>query len=141
MGSIPYVIAASVVYGLDHIIRAIKTHFTTATLQTVPELGLTRIDIPSVTSGWRPGQHVRLRILSTAMGLWRMAEVHPFTIASATNTEEGLVLMCKNTGGWTERLYMIAQTTASDEQGPGGRKVKVVVEGPYGTSPNPPASR
>ncbi|KAG8221551.1 ferric reductase like transmembrane component-domain-containing protein [Butyriboletus roseoflavus] len=130
---VPYVIAGSVVYGLDHIIRAIKTRFTTATLRTIPELGLTQVDIPSLNTGWRAGQHVRLRVLSAAMGLWGMTEVHPFTVASATNTEEGLVLMCKNTGNWTGKLYEMAQATASGEQGqkPEGR-VKVMVEGPYG---------
>ena len=131
---VPYVIAGSVVYGLDHIIRAIKTRFTTATLQTVPALGLTQVNIPSLGTGWRPGQHVRLRVFSTAMGLWGMAEVHPFTIASATNTEKGLVLMCKKTGSWTRKLYEMAQTPATDEPGLNPeRRIKVMVEGPYGT--------
>ncbi|KAI9459069.1 hypothetical protein HD554DRAFT_2029376 [Boletus coccyginus] len=130
---IPYVIAGSVCYGLDHAIRAIKTHFTTATLRTIPEMGLTRVDIPSLTTGWRPGQHVRLRVLSTAMGLWGMTEVHPFTISSAADTEEGLVLMCKTTGNWTRKLYEMAQMTGSGEQGQErGRRVKVMIEGPYG---------
>lgn len=134
---IPYVIAASVLYGLDHVIRAIKTRFTTATLRTIPEMGLTQVDIPSLSTGWRPGQHVRLRVLSSAMGLWGMIEVHPFTIASATKTEEGLVLMCKRTGTWTNKLFELAQTTESDEQGKEpGRKVKVMVEGPYGLCSN-----
>ena len=132
---VPYVIAASVVYGLDHVIRAIKTRFTTANIRTIPTMGLTRVDIPSLSTGWRAGQHVRLRVLSTSIGLWGMAEVHPFTISSATNTEEGLVLMCKRTGNWTTKLYEMAQTTAPGEQGQGsGRKVKVMVEGPYGRS-------
>jgi ferric-chelate reductase len=135
--AVPYVIAASVVYGLDHIIRAIKTRFTTATLRTIPTMGLTRVDIPSLSTGWRAGQHVRLRVLSTSMGLWGMTEVHPFTISSAVNTEEGLVLMCKRTGKWTTKLYEMAQTTAPGEQGQEpGRRVKVMVEGPYGRSPD-----
>ena len=100
-------------------------------------MGLTRVDIPSLNAGWRAGQHVRLRILSTAMGLWGMTEVHPFTISSATSTEEGLVLMCKRTGNWTRKLYEMAQTNASGEQGQEpGRRVKVMVEGPYGMSLN-----
>ncbi|KAI9459071.1 ferric reductase like transmembrane component-domain-containing protein [Boletus coccyginus] len=130
---IPYVVAGSVCYGLDNAVRAIKARSTTATLRTIPEMGLTRVDIPSLTTGWRPGQHVRLRVLSTAMGLWGMTEVHPFTISSAADTEEGLVLMCKVTGDWTRKLYKMAQTTGSDEQGQDpGRKVKVLIEGPYG---------
>ncbi|KAF9239987.1 ferric reductase like transmembrane component-domain-containing protein [Melanogaster broomeanus] len=114
---IPYVIAACVFYGLDHLVRAIKTRITTATLRPIPELGLTRVEIPSLNAGWRAGQHVRLRVLSTTMGLWGMTEVHPFTIASVTNTEEGLVLMCKKAGRWTSKLYEIAGTAAYGEQG------------------------
>ena len=98
-------------------------------------MGLTRVDIPSLSAGWRPGQHVRLRVLSTTMGLWGMTEVHPFTISNASNTEEGLVLMCKATGNWTRKLYEMARTTGSGEQGQQpGRKVKVMIEGPYGMS-------
>ncbi|KAG9311380.1 hypothetical protein JVU11DRAFT_8487 [Chiua virens] len=130
---IPYVIAASIIYGLDHIIRAIKTSFTTATIRSVPELGLTRVDIPTLNSGWRAGQHVRVRILSTAMGFLGMTEVHPFTIASATDTEEGLVLMCKKAGKWTNKLYGMSQMPELDEQGQQmDRRVRVMVEGPYG---------
>ena len=71
------------------------------------------------------------------MGLWGMTEAHPFTIASATNTEEGLVLMCKKTGNWTRKLYEMAQKPAAVEQGrEPERRVKVMVEGPYGMSPN-----
>ncbi|KAI9460820.1 ferric reductase like transmembrane component-domain-containing protein [Boletus coccyginus] len=130
---VPFVIAGTVCYGLDHVTRAIKTRFTTATLRTIPEMGITRVDIPSLNTGWCAGQHVRLRVLSTAMGLWGMTEVHPFTISSATHTEEGLVLMCKTTGNWTRKLYEMAQATASGKQGEEpGRTVKVMIEGPYG---------
>ncbi|KAF8443883.1 ferric reductase like transmembrane component-domain-containing protein [Boletus edulis BED1] len=130
---VPFVIGGAVVYGVDHGIRTIKTCFTTAAIQTIPEMGLTRVDIPSLRTGWRAGQHVRLRVLSTAMGLWGMIEVHPFTIASATNTEEGLVLMCKRTGSWTNRLYNMARTTESSEHSQEPvKRVKVMVEGPYG---------
>jgi ferric-chelate reductase len=61
--------------------------------------------------------------------------VHPFTIASvAGNTDngpDGLVMIAKrcSPNGWTDRLYRLA-----DEQRGfhGGRRVKVMVEGPYG---------
>ncbi|KAF8443879.1 hypothetical protein L210DRAFT_3099451 [Boletus edulis BED1] len=130
---ISYVVAASVLYGVDHILRAIKTRITVATLRTIPEMGLTRVDIPSLKTGWVAGQHVRLRVLSTSIGLWGMTEVHPFTIASATNMEEGLVLMCKKTGNWTNKLYEMAQTAESTQRGQESvRKVRVMVEGPYG---------
>ena len=134
---IPYVIAGAAVYGLDHIICVIKTHFATATLQTIPELGLTRVDISSSKTGWHPGQHVRLRVLSAAMGFGGMTEVHPFTIASTTDTEEGLVLICRKTGNWTEELYEMAQIPAISEQCRTlKRRVRVMVEGPYGMFPN-----
>ncbi|KAG6376746.1 hypothetical protein JVT61DRAFT_1765 [Boletus reticuloceps] len=129
---VPFVIGGAVVYGVDHVIRAIKTRITVATLRTIPEMGLTRVDIPSLKTGWVAGQHVRLRVLSTSIGLWGMTEVHPFTIASATNTEEGLVLMCKKTGYWTNKLYEMAQTAESTQRGQESvRRVRVMVEGPY----------
>ncbi|KAF8452850.1 hypothetical protein L210DRAFT_2059386 [Boletus edulis BED1] len=132
-GCIPYVTVACVFYGLDHLVRAIKTRITNATFRPIPELGLTRVEMPTVNAGWRAGQHVRLRVLSTAMGLLGMVEVHPFTIASVSETEEGLVLLCKKTGKWTTKMYEMASTSAYGEQGQEvGRKIKVIVEGPYG---------
>ena len=67
------------------------------------------------------------------MGWFGWAEVHPFTIASvAESGPEGMVLMCKRTGGWTRKLYEIAKLGGYEEGGVGGREVRVVVEGPYG---------
>ena len=132
----PYVIVACVFYGLDQLVRAIKTRITTATLRPIPELGLTRVEMPSINAGWRAGQHIRLRILSTTMGLWGMTEVHPFTIANVSKTEEGLVLLCKKAGRWTSKMYEIANTSVYGEQGLElGRNIKVMVEGPYGMHP------
>jgi ferric-chelate reductase len=136
---IPYIVVASVFYGLDHLVRVIKTRVTTATLRPIPELGLTRVEMPTINAGWRAGQHVRLRVLSTAMGFWGMTEVHPFTIASVSQTEEGLVLLCKKTGRWTSKMYEIASTSVYGEQGQEvGRSIKVMVEGPYGMCPQVP---
>ena len=130
---IPYVIVACVFYGLDHLVRTIKTRITTATLRPIPELGLTRVELLSINAGWRAGQHVRLRVLSTAMGIWGMTEVHPFTIASVSKTEEGLVLLCKKSGRWTSKMYELANTSTYGDQGRElGRSIKVMVEGPYG---------
>lgn len=132
-------IVACVFYGLDHLVRTIKTRITTATLRPIPELGLTRVEMPNLNAGWRTGQHVRLRILSTAMGLWGMTEAHPFTIASVSKTEEGLVLLCKKAGTWTTKMYEIAGTSAYGEHGKEvGRSIRVMVEGPYGTYPQTP---
>ncbi|KAI6157280.1 ferric reductase like transmembrane component-domain-containing protein [Pisolithus tinctorius] len=132
-GCVPYVTAACVFYGLDHLIRIAKTRITTATLRPIPELGLTRVEIPTLNSGWRAGQHVRLRVLSTGMGFLGLTEVHPFTIANVERTEEGMVLMCKKAGRWTTKMYELSATAKYGEQGREvGKGVRVMVEGPYG---------
>ncbi|KAG2059380.1 hypothetical protein BDR06DRAFT_949427 [Suillus hirtellus] len=130
---VPYVAAACVFYILDHVVRAIKTRITMAKLQPLPELGITRVEVPSINAGWRAGQHVRLRVLSSSMGWWGWSEVHPFTIANVAETSEGMVLMCKKTGHWTGSLFSMAQTASYGETGKEvGRDVRVMVEGPYG---------
>ncbi|KAG1741004.1 hypothetical protein EDB19DRAFT_1828386 [Suillus lakei] len=102
-----YVMAACVFYILDHVVRAVKTRVTTAKLSPLPELGITRVEVPSLNAGWRVGQHVRLRVLSSSMEWWGWSEVHPFTIVNVAETPEGMVLMF-------------------------GRDVRVMIEGPYG---------
>ncbi|KAH7912891.1 hypothetical protein BJ138DRAFT_1111918 [Hygrophoropsis aurantiaca] len=130
---VPYVIAACVFYGVDHLCRAIKTRFATAKLRPLPELGITRVEVPEINAGWRAGQHVRIRVLSSGMGWWGWSEVHPFTIASVARTPEGMVLMCKKSGRWTNSLYNMAQTAVYGESGKEvGRDVRLMVEGPYG---------
>jgi len=67
------------------------------------------------------------------MGWFGWTENHPFTIASVSKTEEGLVLMVKKTGKWTSRLYDLAIASGYGENGKGtGGNVKVMIEGPYG---------
>ncbi|KAJ7621188.1 ferric reductase like transmembrane component-domain-containing protein [Roridomyces roridus] len=127
---LPYLYATVAIYALDKLLRLIKTRISTATIRPIPELGLTRVEIPNINNGWRAGQHVRVRILSSAMGITGWAEVHPFTIASEPGNPEGLVLMCKKAGTWTQKLFAAAATSQT-ERGI-GREVKVVVEGPYG---------
>ena len=126
---LPYIFASIALYAVDHIIRLIKSRFTLAHIHPLPELDLTRVEIPAINAGWRAGQHVRLRVISFKMGWFGWAEVHPFTIANvAESGPEGMVLMCKRAGGWTRKLY----ETAKLGVGCGGREVRVVVEGPYG---------
>lgn len=91
------------------------------------EIGTTRIEVPDLPAGWRAGQHIRMRVLSTKMGWWGWAETHPFTISSASDSEKGLVLMCKNAGSWTRKLHQIAK----DLNNTGGT-IKCMIEGPYG---------
>lgn len=81
----PYVWMAIGIYLVDRILRALKTRYTTARLTPIPDMGMTRVEIPSVNAGWRAGQHVRLQVLSKGMGRMGWAEVHPFTIASVSD--------------------------------------------------------
>lgn len=94
------------------------------------EMEVTRVEVPYVNAGWRAGQHVRLRVLSFSLGWWAWTEVHPFTIASVSGSEEGMVLMCKRAGDWTRKLYDFAKSGGYTHGG--GRQVKVMLEGPYG---------
>ncbi|KAG2138380.1 hypothetical protein DEU56DRAFT_912539 [Suillus clintonianus] len=129
----PYVIAAAGIISLDYLIRFMKTRMYNARIRPIPDLMLTRIEIPQLNAGWRAGQHVRLRVLSSAMGWFGWAESHPFTIATAAKTPEGMVLLCKKTGGWTGRLYEMAKVAGyGTDEGAFGRTVQVMIEGPYG---------
>ncbi|KAJ3823188.1 ferric reductase like transmembrane component-domain-containing protein [Lentinula raphanica] len=130
-GTIPWAYACAAFYLLDLLLRLTKTRFSTANLRAIPELGVTRVEIPNINSGWRAGQHVRLRVLSSGMGLLGWSEVHPFTIASVAEGPEGMVLLCKKAGSWTNTLYKMANSSSSDEEG-NGRRVLVMVQGPYG---------
>ena len=131
---VPYVLVATGVYGLDRLLRIIKTRVATAHLRPLPDLGVTRVEIPTLNAGWRAGQHVRLRVFSLGMGLRGWAESHPFTIASVSRcpSGEGLVLMVKKAGDWTNKLYNLAQRADYGEANGLGGNVRVIVEGPYG---------
>jgi len=94
-------------------------------------MGTTRIEVPQINAGWRAGQHVRIRVLSTAMGITGWAESHPFTIASVSGGAEGLVLMVKKSGDWTSKLFDFAKSGGYMDAGV-GRNVNIVLEGPYG---------
>lgn len=129
--TLPWVLAAVGIYALDYLIRMIKTRICTATLRPIPELGITRIEVPHLNAGWRPGQHVRLRVLTTGLGLLGWAEVHPFTIASASG--DSLTLMVKKAGDWTNGLYDMATKNDAIYSGDtNGTRAKVWIEGPYG---------
>ena len=78
---------------------------------------------------------MRLLVLSWGMGWRRWSEAHPFTTASVGRcpSGEGLALMVKNTDGWTNKLYELAQKAGYTEANGLGSKVQVIVrvEGPY----------
>ena len=128
--TLPYILTCAAVYGFDCLFRAVKTRIATASIRPIPELDVTRVEIPRINAGWHAGQHVRLRVLTFQMGWFGWAETHPFTIASVSRGgPDGMVLLCKRAGDWTRELYAMAQ--AGNKQGDGA-KIKVVVEGPYG---------
>ncbi|KAF8336099.1 hypothetical protein F5887DRAFT_988205, partial [Amanita rubescens] len=143
--TLPFIIALLVPFGLDYIFRFFKSRFVTATIRPIPSLSATRIEIPSLNSGWRAGQHVRVRIFSSGLGWLGWTESHPFTIASApvisskqgrTVGEEGLILICKKAGGWTGKLYDMAKKSGYIEAGIAdgvdiGKTVALMIEGPY----------
>ena len=131
---LPYIFVCIGLYTFDHVARLIKSRLAMAHIRPLPELDLTRVEIPTINAGWRAGQHIRLRVISAKMGWFGWAEAHPFTIASvAQSGPEGMVLMCKRAGGWTRKLYEIAKLGDYEEGGAGGREVRVAVEGPYGS--------
>ena len=132
--TLPYILACVALYLFDRLARLIKSRVTRAFVRPLPEMDMTRVEIPSINAGWRAGQHVRLRVLSLKMGWLGWMEDHPFTIASVSQSgPDGMVLMCKRAGGWTRKLYDIAKTSGYSQVEEGvGRDMKVVIEGPYG---------
>src|SRR5277367_2221413 len=92
--TLTYILATLSISLLDHLLRLSKSRIMNARIQPLPELNTTRLEIPRLNNGWRAGQHVRLRVLSTGMGWFGWAEAHPFTIATAGGSgEDGLVLL------------------------------------------------
>ncbi|CAE6467656.1 unnamed protein product [Rhizoctonia solani] len=134
-GAVPYAIAALSLYALDQVMRLFKSRVTTATITPVPALKCTQLSVPEIARGWRAGQHVRLRILNSKMGMLGWAESHPFTIASISSPKgggDGLTLLVKKAGDWTTSLYSLSQHVSSTESAGAGSRVQVVIEGPYG---------
>ena len=131
-GTVPWMLSAAAIYGLDYLMRLCKTRIANAALCPIPELGMTRIEVPHLNAGWSPGQHVRLRVLSTGLGIFGWAEVHPFTIASVSG--DGLTLMVKKAGDWTNKLYDMATNSDAlySRDAEKGVRAKVWIEGPYG---------
>ncbi|WWC63529.1 uncharacterized protein I303_106132 [Kwoniella dejecticola CBS 10117] len=129
--AVPFCVAAMVIYLISIFCSLTKTRLAHAELQALPGAGTTVVTIPALKTGWRAGQHVRIRI--PALGLSKAFESHPFTIASAPNGE-GLVLMCKRAGDWTNSLYELAQRSSDfEDRAEGGRnQATIILEGPYG---------
>ena len=56
-----------------------------------------------------------------------------FGLSLQSQNGDGLVLMCKKAGMWTNRLFDVARKAEYGEAAGVSRGVKVLVEGPYGT--------
>lgn len=94
--AVPWVAAAFAFYAVDWIGRLLKTKYEEAGLKVMEGNTTTIIQVDGLTTGWRAGQYVMVRVpaLKGKMG-WKGWEAHPFTIATAPDTD-GLVLMVKN---------------------------------------------
>lgn len=130
-----YSIAALVIYLISMVASFTKTRLATAELVVLPGAQTTVVTVPALQTGWRAGQHVRIRV--PALGIRHGLESHPFTIASAPNGD-GLVLMCKAAGNWTQLLYEFASGRSGALNLMKGGKIRrmtettVILEGPYG---------
>ncbi|CAD6590389.1 MAG: hypothetical protein TREMPRED_005719 [Tremellales sp. Tagirdzhanova-0007] len=124
---VPYLLAIWGLIIINTIFRYITTRFTTATLIVLPGADSTLVTFPSFTRGFTPGQHLRIRIFSgLGLGLKTACESHPFTIASADGSGNGVQCVIKRAGDWTEGLYALASRHDS------GQTIRCSVEGPYG---------
>ncbi|TNY24614.1 hypothetical protein DMC30DRAFT_114561 [Rhodotorula diobovata] len=129
----PYTVFVLVVYGVDLLCRFTKTRFGSASIASLPG-GTVMVQSHQLSTGWRAGQHVWLRVPSAA-GLHRSWETHPFTIANAPiecsplDGSHALTLLAKATGDWTRKLESHARTTANPNE---ARVIKCAIEGPYG---------
>ncbi|GAA5861446.1 hypothetical protein JCM8547_006130 [Rhodosporidiobolus lusitaniae] len=128
----PYTVFCLAIYGVDILLRLLKTRFGHASIVALPS-GATLFQSHTLNSGWRPGQHVWVRVWKGAKG-W---ETHPLTVANAPRGSspllEGshnLTLVAKNVGGWTGALHKHASVGESAFQQ--GAVVRVAIEGPYG---------
>ena len=116
------------------LLRAVTSRLHIAFLTPLPSSKSTIVHLPSLRSGWIPGQHVRIRVLTGGMGLGAILEGHPFTLATAPIVEgEGGKLVVKAAGDWTTKLFEVASKRSKGDVELGrGYPIAVLVEGPYG---------
>ena len=141
---LPYILAAVALYVFDHTVRLVRTRYTTAWLTSENALngGTTLVNVPSLDAGWRPGQHVRIRVVGDTwfgwLATWFFGRARPFTVATASNSG-GMLLVIKARGTWTRKLLRMAEagnatekTTEVELGRESAREVRIIVEGPYG---------
>ena len=91
--------------------RALTSRLQIAYLTPLSNSKSAVVHLPNIRSGWIPGQHVRIRVLTGGMG-WGAMECHPFTLASAAENGKGAKLVVKVAGDWTGKLFDVAQKKA-----------------------------
>ena len=142
-------ITGAALYILDHVFRVCRTRATTATLVPLSDIASTHVIVPSLNSGWRAGQHVRLRVVPPNRGQWTgwittflFQRARPFSISTSGEDDcAGLELIVKE-GAWTGRLYNAAkgndvkakekvQHHDVERSPPSAHQVRILVEGPY----------
>ncbi|KAG0150871.1 hypothetical protein CROQUDRAFT_57492 [Cronartium quercuum f. sp. fusiforme G11] len=101
----PYIGSAISLHLISLFWQAQKVKFENAILTALPGKYV-MIEIVTLRSGWKAGQHVRIRFLGD---LAHCFESHPFTIASHVGTH--LVLYAKVVGSFTRTLYARAEST------------------------------
>lgn len=142
----PWVVFCVAFVGISAFSRLFTSRLHIAYLTALPSSKSTIVHLPSVRSGWIPGQSIRIRVLTGGMGLDKVWEGHPFTLASIPSTTDdkghggdGAKLVVKAAGDWTNQLFAVAkkglpQSSDAEIAGKHGRgyPVAVMIEGPYG---------
>ncbi|KAK7468573.1 ferric-chelate reductase Frp1 [Stygiomarasmius scandens] len=118
----PWIFPPLAFLGADIFMRMARLKMKDAQMWPVDDQ-MTIIQIPHATSGWIPGQHVRLRVF---FGGGRVFESHPLTILNAsanvsclglpntdlgfdTNQGPGILLGARVSGDWTRALNEFAK--------------------------------
>ncbi|GAA6052042.1 hypothetical protein JCM3770_002336 [Rhodotorula araucariae] len=129
----PYTVFVLTVYGIDVVCRLAKTRLGRASIVSLPGQ-VTMVQSHALSTGWRAGQHVWLRVPAAA-GVHRGWETHPFTIANAPSEcspldgSHNLTLLAKATGGWTRAVQARAYEAVDPDEAP---VINCAIEGPYG---------
>jgi ferric-chelate reductase len=144
--TLPYILAATGLIAFDRLARLFRTRYTKAwvTAENALNGGTTLVHVPSLGAGWRAGQHVRFRVVSSSylgwLTTWLFGRARPFTVAAGSDSG-GIILSIKARGSWSRNLlrtsdaddahYKERHTDREHGRGP-SREVRVIVEGPYG---------
>ena len=135
-----YLIAAAVIYSVCLLSSQLRTWFeygitTSATLELTTS-GAIRVSIPT-TSSWWPGQHIFIRFLTLDL---HTLTSHPFTICSlpipnrspSPSTEDPMRSPLTMNFYISPRSGLTARLSSLTQQSPGGKNVRVLLDGPYG---------